>query len=283
MNRLSVEERARILASLCEGASIRATSRITGAAKGTIIRLLCDVGAACDWYQDANLRNLTSKRIQCDEIWSFCQSKERNVPKEHKGRWGYGDLWTWVAIDPDSKLVPCWAIGRRDVVQARYFIGDLAQRVSHRIQLTTDGLSWYREAVEEAFGGNVDFAQLIKIYGPDQSEDERRYSPPVVIEAIVKVINGNPSPDHITTSHVERQNLTMRMNMRRFTRLTNGFSKKAENLAYAVALHFMYYNFCRVHKTIKTTPAIKAGITNRIWTLRDLAELPDVLTASHAA
>jgi IS1 family transposase len=222
------------------------------------------------------IASCNTKRVQCDEIWAFCHSKQKNVPDEHRFKFGYGDVWTWVAIDVDSKLVPCWYLGRRAIQDAHVFVSDLASRVDHRIELITDGLLMYRPAVEAAFGSDVDFGQLIKIYANDSGEG--RYSPPACIGSQAKVITG--SPGNISTSHIERQNLTMRMQMRRMTRLTNGFSKKAQNLSYALALHFMYYNFVKKHSTIGTTPAIAAGVTQRIWTVRDLVHLPDVLRSA---
>ena len=239
MNRLSTEKRVQILTCLVEGNSIRATSRIAGVAKNTVVKLLVDAGKACSEYQDKTLRNLSCKRLQCDEIWSFCYAKQKNIP--NRGKFGYGDVWTWTAICADTKLIPSWFVGDRSAEIARFFIEDLASRLKHRVQLTTDGLKAYLEAVEGAFGADIDYAMLIKIYGSD-SEGEKRYSPAKIKGIEEKRIVGNPNRKHISTSYVERQNLTMRMSMRRFTRLTNGFSKKVENLAHAVSIHFMYYN-----------------------------------------
>lgn len=275
MNRLSVAERAQIIAALVEGNSIRATCRMTGAAKGTVTRLLVDVGRACAAYQDEHLRGLACQRLECDEIWAFCHSKAKNVPQEHRGEFGYGDVWTWVAVDADTKLVPSWLVGQRNGADARYFMEDLASRLSHRVQLTTDDLRLYLEAVEGAFGAAIDYAQLIKMYGPDPS-GEKRYSPAECTGIEIKPIQGDPDPDHISTSYVERQNLTMRMGMRRFTRLTNAFSKKVDNLACAVALHFMYYNFARKHQTLKTTPAMAAGVADHLWSVREIVALADL-------
>jgi IS1 family transposase len=272
MNRLSIEKRTQILRCLVEGNSIRSTSRITGAAKNTVVKLLVDAGRACVEYQDKALRNLTCKRLQCDEIWSFCYSKQKNVPQEHKGEFGYGDVWTWTAICADTKLVPSWLIGDRSGETAYVFIQDLALRLKHRVQLTTDGHTAYLEAVEGAFGADIDYAMLIKLYGSDP-EGEKRYSPAKIISTEEKKIMGNPDSKHISTSYVERQNLTMRMSMRRFTRLTNGFSKKVENLTYAVALHFMHYNFCRIHRTLRVTPAMEANVTDRLWSVENIVEL----------
>lgn len=275
MNRLSTEQRARIVGALVEGNSIRATCRMTGAAKNTVVKLLADLGAACSRYQDEHLRNLYSRRIECDEIWSFCYAKAKNVPDEHRGEFGYGDVWTWTAIDADSKLIPCWLVGERTQADAISFMSDLADRMSQRIQITTDGLKAYRDAVEVAFGTNVDFAQLIKDYGRDPSEPESRYSPAKCMSSETRIMQGDPDKRHISTSYVERQNLTMRMGIRRFTRLTNGFSKKVENLAAAVSLHFMHYNFARVHKTLGMTPAMAAGVADHVWSMAEIAGLLD--------
>ena len=272
MNKLSTEKRVQVIKCLVEGNSIRSTVRITGIAKNTIVKLLKDVGKTCFEYQDKTLRNLTCKRLQCDEIWSFCYAKEKNVPTNLKGQFGYGDVWTWTAIDADSKLVPSWLIGDRSARTGNIFMMDLASRLKHRVQLTTDGHKVYLEAVEGAFGPDIDYAMLIKIYGNPQ-EEEKRYSPAKIIDTERKRIMGNPDPEHISTSYAERQNLTMRMSMRRFTRLTNGFSKKIENHFYAVSLHFMYYNFCRIHKTLRVTPAMEAKVTDRLWGIEDILML----------
>ena len=272
MNRLSIQQRTQIVNALVEGNSIRATCRMTGAAKNTVVKLLVDVGEACARYQDKELRGLTCRRIQCDEIWSFCHAKEKNVPAEHKGEFGYGDVWTWTAIDADSKLVLSWCIGGRDSYTALAFMQDVARRLTQRVQLTTDGLKVYLDAVERAFGKDIDYAMLQKLYG-SSPEDERRYSPAKCLGTQVEAIQGNPDPKHVSTSYVERQNLTMRMHMRRFTRLTNAFSKKVQNLGHAVALHFMYYNFCRRHQTLGMTPAMAAGLTDHEWSVREIVEL----------
>ncbi len=279
MNRLSTQERARIVGCLVEGNSIRATVRLTGAAKNTVTKLLVDLGKACSEYQDEAMRNLPCKRLQCDEIWSFCYSKQKNVPAQREGEFGYGDVWTWTAIDADSKLVPCWLVGERNGEDAEAFISDLASRLRHRVQLTTDGLKAYLEAVEGAFGSEIDYAVLHKLYGRDPKADETKYSPAKCNGIDIRPIQGNPDPKHISTSYVERQNLTMRMGMRRFTRLTNAFSKKVENLAAAVSLHFMYYNFARAHQSLKNpyprTPAMAVGVSDHIWSLEEIAGLLD--------
>lgn len=271
MNKLDNKRRAQVISALVEGNSIRATVRMTGVAKNTIVRLLAEVGTACANYQDEVLRNLPCKRIQCDEIWSFCYAKEKNVSPENKGILGYGDVWTWTAIDADTKLVPCWHIGRRDAHSAMEFITDLAGRLANRVQLTTDGHRPYLNAVEENFGCEIDYAMLVKIYGKPQ--EEIRYSPPQFVSCQAVTVAGNPEEKHVSTSFVERQNLTMRMSMRRFTRLTNAFSKKLENLQHAVALHFMHYNFVRIHQTLRCTPAMAAGVTKKLWSIEDILNL----------
>ena len=273
MNKLNNERRAQVIAALVEGCSIRATSRMTGVAKNTIIKLLEDVGTACANYQDEVMRGLSCVRLECDEIWSFCFAKKKNVSPEHAGVFGYGDVWTWVAIDPDTKLVPCWHVGRRDAVAANQFMNDLAGRLSSRVMLTTDGLKAYLEAVEGAFGADIDYAMLVKIYGKEQ--DEVRYSPAKCIGSYSEVITGDPFPPMISTSMVERQNLTMRMSMRRFTRLTNAFSKKLENHMHAIALHYMHYNFARIHKTLRCSPAMEAGVSKTLWSIGDIVALAD--------
>ena len=270
MNKLNRTKQAQVIAALVEGNSVNATVRMTGVAKHTILKLLADLGPACAEYQDKVFRNLNCKRIQCDEIWQFCYAKEKNVPADKKGHFGYGDVWTWVAIDADTKLVPSFVIGDRTARTATQLIDDLASRLSHRVQLTTDGHAAYLEAVEGAFGAGVDYAMLVKIYGA--SQEETRYSPAECTGTQQKVISGRPNPRHISTSFVERQNLTMRMGMRRFTRLTNGFSKKVENHAHAIAIHYMHYNFCRVHKTLRVTPAMEAGIADHVWTVEEMLE-----------
>jgi IS1 family transposase len=277
MHQLTTEKRKQVIASLVEGNSIRATVRMTGAAKNTVIKLLCDLGADCTEYQDRVFKDLPCKRLQCDEIWSFCYSKERNIPKDRQGKFGYGDVWTWTAICADTKLVPSWYIGKRDAATAKLFMNDLAGRLANRVQLTTDGLRHYITAVDDAFGLDIDYAQINKVYGFDFNYEGRtKYSPGICIGADKREINGTPKSRHISTSFVERQNLTMRMSMRRFTRLTNAFSKKVDNLTCAVALHFMYYNFCRVHQSLGTTPAVAAGVAKRVWEIDGIIELLDV-------
>ena len=272
MNRLPLEQRTRILGMLVEGGSLRAASRLAGVSINTVTKLLVDVGTACVRYQDKELRGICARRVQCDEIWSFCYSKAKNVPVEHKGEFGYGDVWTWTAIDADSKVVLSWCIGGRDSYTALAFMQDVARRLAQRVQLTTDGNHVYLDAVERAFGKDIDYAMLQKIYGADP-EEEKRYSPAKCIGTRVDAIQGKPDPKHVSTSYVERQNLTMRMHMRRFTRLTNAFSKKIENHGHAVALHFMYYNFARVHKSLNMTPAMAAGIAGHVWTLDEIVQL----------
>jgi IS1 family transposase len=247
---------------------------MTGAAKNTVIKLLVDLGGVCSAFQDEVLRDLPCRRIQCDEIWSFCYAKQKNVPEDYRGQPGYGDVWTWTAICADTKLVPSWLVGERTTRDAIAFMEDVASRLAHRVQLTTDGHRPYLEAVEDAFGGEIDYAMLIKLYGQDP-ENERRYSPAHCIGTETRTVVGLPDPEHISTSYVERQNLTMRMGMRRFTRLTNAFSKKLQNLEAAVALHFMHYNFVRVHQTLKTTPAVAAGVADHEWRMAEIVALLD--------
>lgn len=273
MNKLDKKRRIQVIASLVEGNSIRATVSMTGVAKNTIVKLLEEVGAACLNYQDKAFNNLTCQRIECDEIWSFVGAKAKNVPAEKQGEFGVGDVWTWVAIDADTKLVPCWHVGRRDAIAAYEFINDLAGRLANRVQLSTDGHKPYLEAIESAFGCDIDYAMLIKIYGKPQ--EEIRYSPAECLASEKRIISGKPSKVHISTSFVERQNLTMRMSMRRFTRLTNGFSKKLENHIHAISLHYMYYNFCRIHQTLRSTPAMRAGVTKHLWEIEDIVNLLD--------
>ncbi|MEE9910538.1 MAG: DDE-type integrase/transposase/recombinase [Deltaproteobacteria bacterium] len=274
MNKLDTEKRAQVIGCLVEGNSIRATVRMTGAAKNTVVKLLAEVGKACADYQDKVFHDLPCTKIQCDEIWAFCYSKEKNVPADHKGEWGYGDVYTWTAIDADTKLIPSYFVGRRDAQCAHAFMTDLASRLQHRVQLTTDGHKPYLQAVDDAFGGDIDYAMLVKTYGnPQSTTDQRRYSPAECTGIEKHRVCGNPDKKEISTSYVERQNLTMRMSMRRFTRLTNGFSKKIENLEAAVALHFMHYNFCRIHKTLRVTPAMESGLADHVWMLSEIIDL----------
>jgi len=274
MNRLTKDKRVQVIAALVEGNSIRSTVRMTGAAKNTVIKLLRDVGRVCESYQNKVMVNLSCKRIQVDEIWSFCYAKKRNVPPEFYGKFGYGDVWTWVAMDADTKLVPAWLVGGRDADWADMFMQDLAGRLKNRVQLTTDGHHAYLKAVLNAFGNDIDYATLVKLYGKEEDIFDRHYSPnSEVVGCQLAVIRGNPDTRYISTSYVERQNLTMRMSMRRMTRLTNGFSKKVENLHYAVALHFMYYNFCRIHSSLRVTPAMEAGLSDRLWEIEDIVGL----------
>ena len=274
MNRLSVEERAKVVAALVEGNSLRATSRMTGVARMTVEKLLRDLGAACQAFHDKTVRNLKTKRVQADEIWAFCYAKRNNVtPEILKRNPDAGDVWTWTAIDADSKLMISYAVGGRNLQMANAFMCDVASRLANRVQLTTDGNTMYLTAVDEAFAEDVDFAILNKVYGNDTHQG--RYSPPKLMATTRDAIKGRPDAGHISTSYVERQNLTMRMHMRRFTRLSNGFSRKVEMHAHAVALHFAYYNFCKVHTTLRVTPAMEAGIADHVWSVEELVRLLD--------
>jgi IS1 family transposase len=275
MNKIKREKRVQIIASLVEGNSIRATVRMTGVAKNTVVKLLAEIGTACERHQNSALRNLPCKKIQCDEIWQFCYAKQKNVPNDKQGQFGYGDVWTWVALCAETKLICTYKIGTRGASTAYAFMHDLAERLANRIQLTTDGHRVYADAVESAFGSNIDYAMLVKVYGADR-DSEAHYSPAECMSCRTIPISGNPKAEDISTSFVERQNLTMRMQMRRFTRLTNAFSKKIENHAHAIALHFMHYNFCRVHQTLRVTPAMEAGIADHVWTLPELVALLDL-------
>ena len=279
MNRLSTEKRAQLLAALCEGASVSAAARQAQVSKVTALKLVRDIGLLCLDYQRKVLVGLPCKHLQCDEVWSFVGCKERNVPRDEKGR-GRGDAWIWAAICADTKLVPCWHVGARDADAAAYFMEDLASRLAHRVQITTDGHRAYLSAIEGAFGwGTVDYAMLVKLYG-QPIEGPRRYSPPVITGTRRQRVMGNPDPDLVSTSYIERQNLTMRMNVRRLTRLTNAFSKKIENHGHAIALHYMYYNFVRKHQTltqraggIHKTPAMAAGVADHVWTMEEVVGL----------
>lgn len=270
MNKLPISKRAEILHMFIEGNSLRSTSQMANVSINTVTKLLVDVGSSCVDYQDKKLRNLSCKRIQVDEIWSFCYSKQKNIPEEKKEQFGYGDIWTWTAICADTKLIPSWLVGSRDAEYANIFISDLASRMYSKMQLTSDGLKSYLEAVENTFGADIDYAMLVKVYGA-----QKRYNPPECIAVAKKAITGTPDEQRINTSFVERQNVTMRMGMRRFTRFTNGFSKKVENHEYAIALHFMHHNFGRIHKTLRVTPAMEASIENHVWSLEEIAKLSD--------
>jgi IS1 family transposase len=279
MNKLRSDKRTQIVSALVEGNSLRATARMCDVAFNTVLKLLPEIGAACEAYQRGVLVNLNCRRLQCDEIWSFCYAKEKNVPDALRGK-GYGDVWTWVAICADTKLVPCWRIGDRNAWSAQHFMYDLAGRLANRVQLTTDGHRVYLQAVEQAFGNDIDYAMLVKLYGSDRGEGDTRYSPPEFVSCRSIAIIGDPDSRHISTSYAERQNLTMRMKMRRFTRLTNAFSKKLENHRWAVALHFMHYNFCRIHQTLRVTPAMEAGIADHVWSLDETVGLLDLKKAA---
>jgi IS1 family transposase len=280
MNKLSTQRRVQIVSALVEGNSITATSRIVDVSNNTVLKLLADLGDACAIYQDKVFRDLKCKRIECDEIWSFVHAKEGHLPKELQGVFGYGDVYTWVALDAETKLVPCWNVGRRDAVSGEAFIKDLASRLANRVQLSTDGFKVYLTAVEEAFGADIDYGMIVKVYGHTQDEATKRYSPAECIGCEKEVIAGNPDMNLVSTSYIERQNLTMRMNMRRFTRLTNGFSKKIENHMHAIAIHYMHYNFCRIHKTLRCAPAMEAGVTAKLWSIEDMVALLDQVSAN---
>ena len=287
MNRLNIQERAKILGCLVEGVSVRATSRLTGADKKTVLRLLAEFGSACAAYHDKNVRNVNAKRVQCDEIWSFCYAKQANVPEQFRGMFGFGDVWTWTALDANSKMILAYRVDTRDEEAAYNFIHDLAKRLSNRVQLTTDGHSAYLMAVEDAFGADIDFAQLVKLYGTPSNalkEDARRYSPAECTGTKKRRRIGNPIKKDISTSYVERMNLNIRMGTRRFTRLTNAFSKKVENHTHAMAVYFMYYNYGRIHQTLRVTPAMEAGLTDHVWSLEEIAGLAEpVKTAQEMA
>jgi len=272
LNQLSTTRRAQVIAALVEGNSINATCRMLGVGKHTVLRLLEDAGRVCAEYHDEHVRGIRSRRVQCDEIWSFVGAKMKNVNEEQVAA-GWGDVWTWTAIDADTKLIVSYLVGQRGAAWAYEFMQDCADRIRGRVQLTTDGHKAYLEAVEGAFGMDVDYAQLQKIYGAPTDADQRRYSPAKCIGTDMKVVSGDPDPKHVSTSYVERQNLSMRMGMRRFTRLTNGFSKKYENHVHQVALYFMHYNYCRIHKTLRVTPAMEAGLTDHVWTIEELCDL----------
>jgi len=282
MNRLSTDKRAQIVAALVEGNSIRATCRLTGACKDAVTKLIRNLGKACADHHDAMVRRVRTQRVQCDEVWSFCYAKAKNVPEGKKGT-GAGDVWTWTALDVDSKMVLSYLCGGRDAQWACRFMEDLASRVTTRIQITTDGHRAYAEAVEGAFGMDVDYAMLTKLYGAPTETPETRYSPAQCIGTRTGILSGHPDSRHISTSYVERQNLNLRMGIRRFTRLTNAFSKKFENDCHMVAIYFAYYNFCRIHQTLRVTPAMEAGLTDHVWTVSELIDVPAHATKKPAA
>ena len=274
MNQLDRKARAQILGMMVEGVSMQSITRLTGASKNTVAKLLKDAGEACIAYHDEQVRNVKAKHVQCDEIWSFCAMKEKNVPKAKRGTFGLGDVYTWTGIDSESKLILSWLVGKRDAKYAKAFVSDLAERLAGRVQLTTDGHKAYLSAVEDVFGADIDYAMLVKIYGePTGHTTERKYSPNECCGSIKGTVCGNPSWSRISTSHVERANLSMRMGMRRFTRLTNGFSKKIENHEYALAIYFMHYNFVRIHTSLRVSPAMQAKVTDRLWSLDDIVAL----------
>jgi IS1 family transposase len=279
MNFLPTSDRVRILSALVEGNSLRSVARMTGFSVNTVMKFVADFGPVCEEWHDANVRGVNAKRVQCDEIWAFCYAKDKNLPERMRGQPGVGSVWTWTAIDADSKLMVSWMVGDRDAECAARFMRDLSERLSDRCQLTTDGHAVYERAVQDAFGWQVDYAMLVKLYG-ESREKETRYSPCECIGTKIVRISGRPESAHISTSHVERQNLTMRMGMRRFTRLTNGFAKKYANHRAAVAIHFMHYNFCRIHKTLRVTPAMEAGLADHVW---ELSELVGLLEAKERA
>jgi IS1 family transposase len=278
MNRLDLRTRASVLQLLVEGNSIASACRITGVAKNTALKLIEEIGHACAAYQDRVMRGLECKRLQLDEQWAYVGMKNKNVPQAKKGTFGFGDVYVWVALDANTKLIPCWHVGPRDADAAYTFIQDLAPRLSRRVQIVTDGLKAYVEAIGDAFGSNVDFAQLVKLYGHHNTgTSEARYSPAPCVGTRKKVVTGRVAKDEVSTSYIERANLSMRMHNRRFTRLTNAFSKKLDNHMHAISLHFMFYNFCRVHKTLRVTPAMEAGLTDHIWTLDEVAEMAETM------
>jgi IS1 family transposase len=282
MKRLDSDQRAKVLHSLMEGMSIRATARLFGVSKTTILKLIEDAGKAAAWYQDRVFQNLTCKKVQIDEIWGFVGSKEKNVARAKRKDLAYGDAWLWVATDADTKLVPSWLVGRRNIEHAAPFLADLKERLNGRFQLTSDGLQIYLGAVEQVFGDDIDYAMLVKIYGHPSTGAQTRYSPPECLGARKVTIKGNPNPKHISTSYSERNNLNIRMHSRRMTRLTNAFSKKIENHTHAMALHFLYYNFVRVHQTLKVSPAMAAGVTKRLWEMKDVVDMLEAWEATHA-
>jgi IS1 family transposase len=281
MKQLAQNTRAQVLHLLMEGNSIRASARLTGVSKTTILKLIEDAGRAAAWYQDRIFQNLNCRRLQVDELWGFCHAKQKNVATAKKAPVGAGDVWLWVATDADTKLVPSWYVGGRGSDAAIVLMDDLASRLAGRVQLTTDGHKAYLEAVEGAFGGDIDYAMLVKLYGPTPEGAKGRYSPAECIGARKTPIEGNPDPKHISTSYAERNNLNVRMHSRRLTRLTNAFSKKIQNHAHAMALHFLYYNFVRIHQTLKMSPAMAAGVSKRLWEMKDVVEMLEAWEAAH--
>lgn len=273
MNKLNTQERARIISCLAEGCSLLSTVRLTCHSRKGVASVLVGAGTACAKYHDKIMRNLTCKLIQVDEVWQWVYCKQANIPKELKGIYGVGDTWTWIALDADTKLIPSWHVGKRGLDDATTFLNDLKERLASRVQLTSDGHRAYLQAVEETFGTEIDYAMLIKLYGKEIPKGETRYSPPKCIGTRRRKIQGNPDRNLISTSYIERQNLTLRMQCRRLTRLTNAFSKKIENHCHALAIQFMYYNFCRIHKTLRVTPAMEAGISNHVWDATEIAKL----------
>lgn len=276
MNKLPIEKRKQIINLLVEGNSLRSCSRIADVSINTVTKLLVDVGRACQEFHNNTVVNVKSERVQCDEIWSFCYAKQKNVSQDMPE--GSGDVWTWTAFDADSKLIVSWYVGDREAGSAYEFMNDVADRLSNRVQLTTDGHKAYLSAVENAFNNDIDYAMLVKMYGGSEgtNQQEKKYSPAECTGCKKTRISGEPNEKFVSTSYVERQNLTMRMHMRRFTRLTNAFSKKLENHGYAIALHFVYYNFCNLHKSLSVTPAMQAGLTKRFMKIEDIVMLTDI-------
>ena len=283
MNKLPIAKRAQILSLLCEGTSMRAVSRLADVSINTVTKLLVDAGRLCAAFHDDQVRGAKAQRVQVDEIWSFTYAKAKNVPKAKKAPAGAGDTWTWTGLDADSKLIVSWLVGPRDAGSAFTFASDLKSRLANRVQLTSDGLKLYLDAVEDVFGADVDYAQLVKLYGQPLEDEARRYSPARCIGCLSKPVTGEPDPKHISTSYAERQNLTMRMHMRRFTRLTNGFGKKLENHVHLVALYTVFYNFVKVHKTLRVTPAMQAGLTDHVWTWDEIIGLLEAVEAPQPA